>query len=97
MVEQYIRESTIDDQRESHSEHRLSSYDCRSIVHLRVRRCLRAVPYKEIDIIIKQKTFALLFMRITYIDYLCLIGKAVWQCITQKYSSTYVRTFYAHT
>ena len=45
MVEQYIRESTIDDQRESHSEHRLSSYDCRSIVHLRVRRCLRAVPY----------------------------------------------------
>ena len=45
MVEQYIRESTIDDQRESHIEHRLLSYDCRLIVHLRVRRCLRAVPY----------------------------------------------------
>ena len=53
MVEQYIRESTIDDQRESHSEHRLSSYDCRSIVHLRVRRCLRAVPYIQDDLLCK--------------------------------------------
>ena len=43
----YVRESTIDDQRESHSEHRVSRYDCRSIVHPRVRRFLRAVPYMK--------------------------------------------------